>query len=124
MPNEPWRQNPTSGSDTVRRAHTLVEGDSLASIAYAEYGDPAAWRSVAVVPGITGRPVYRLHSRASTLVGSIGLPLGVPGSIYVVQVQRRAHPAFIWRRPMIVDWITLVHWKTRVEERLERRGKT
>ncbi len=47
MPNEPWRQNPTSGSDSVRRSHTLVEGDSLASIAYAEYGDPGAWRDVA-----------------------------------------------------------------------------
>ena len=35
MPNEPWRQNPTSGSDSVRRSHTLVEGDSLASVAFA-----------------------------------------------------------------------------------------
>ncbi|MGA8248451.1 MAG: peptidase M23 [Nocardioides sp.] len=52
MPNEPWRQNPTSGSDSVRRAHTLVEGDSLASIAYAEYGDPALWRSVARFNGV------------------------------------------------------------------------
>ncbi len=47
MPNEKGRQNPTSGSDAVRRSHTLVEGDTLASVAYAEYGDPAAWRAVA-----------------------------------------------------------------------------
>ncbi len=47
MPDDPARQNPTSGSDAVRRAHTLVQGDSLASVAYAEYGDPAAWRSLA-----------------------------------------------------------------------------
>lgn len=52
MPNEPWRQNPTSGSDTVRRAHTLVEGDSLASVAYAEYDDPTAWRAIARFNGI------------------------------------------------------------------------
>jgi nucleoid-associated protein YgaU len=47
MPNEPWRQNPTSGSEGVRRSHTMVEGDSLASVAYAEYGDPTTWRSLA-----------------------------------------------------------------------------
>jgi nucleoid-associated protein YgaU len=47
MPNEPWRQNPTSGSEWVRRSHTLVLGDTLASVAYAEYGDAASWRSLA-----------------------------------------------------------------------------
>jgi len=52
MPGEPWRQNPTSGGENVRRSHTLVEGDSLASVAYAEYGDPATWRSVARFNGI------------------------------------------------------------------------
>ena len=52
MPNEQGRQNPTSGSDAVRRSRTLVEGDTLASVAYAEYGDPAAWRAVARFNGI------------------------------------------------------------------------
>jgi nucleoid-associated protein YgaU len=52
MPNEPWRQNPTSGSDTVRRSHTMIEGDSLASVAYAEYGDPGMWRAIAAYNGI------------------------------------------------------------------------
>ena len=52
MPSEPGRQNPTSGSDAVRRSHTVVEGDSLASVAYAEYGDPTAWRDVARFNGI------------------------------------------------------------------------
>ena len=47
MPSPPAKQNPTSGSDAVRRSHTVVEGDSLASVAFAEYGDPAAWRDVA-----------------------------------------------------------------------------
>jgi nucleoid-associated protein YgaU len=47
MPGEPFRQNPTSGSHEVRRVHRTVAGDSLASVAYAEYGDPAAWRALA-----------------------------------------------------------------------------
>ena len=52
MPDEPWRQNPTSGGQTVRRAHETVAGDSLASVAYAEYGDPGAWRRLAEYNGI------------------------------------------------------------------------
>ncbi len=47
MPDETWRQNPTSGGLSARRAHHVIDGDSLASIAYAEYGDPARWRDVA-----------------------------------------------------------------------------
>lgn len=47
LPNEPWRQNPTSGSRVVHRAHTMVAGDSLASVAWTEYGDPAQWRRLA-----------------------------------------------------------------------------
>jgi nucleoid-associated protein YgaU len=52
MPTEPWRQNPTSGSDAVRRSHTIVEGDSLASVAYQEYGDPTVWRAIARFNGV------------------------------------------------------------------------
>lgn len=52
MPVEPWRQNPTSGGLAVRRAHKLVDGDTLASVAYAEYGDPAMWRPLAAFNGI------------------------------------------------------------------------
>ncbi|MEU0094976.1 peptidase M23 [Kribbella sp. NPDC006257] len=47
MPNEPWRQNPTSGGQSVRRSHRMIDGDTLASVAYAEYGDPAMWRAIA-----------------------------------------------------------------------------
>ncbi|MGB3256777.1 MAG: peptidase M23 [Ornithinimicrobium sp.] len=47
MPDEAWRQNPTSGGLSARRAHHVIDGDSLASIAYAEYGDPTLWRDVA-----------------------------------------------------------------------------
>lgn len=44
---EPGGQNPTSGALTPRRVHTVVEGDTLPSIAYLEYGDASMWRAVA-----------------------------------------------------------------------------
>jgi len=47
MPGESRPQNPTSGSLAVRRVHTVIVGDSLASVAYAEYGDPTLWRDLA-----------------------------------------------------------------------------
>ena len=52
QPGEPFRQNPTSGSADVRRVHRTVAGDTLASVAYAEYGDPAQWRALAAYNGI------------------------------------------------------------------------
>jgi nucleoid-associated protein YgaU len=52
MPGEPWRQNPTSGGRHVQRVHRVVSGDTLASVAYAEYGDPTQWRAVAAYNGI------------------------------------------------------------------------
>jgi nucleoid-associated protein YgaU len=45
-------QNPTSGSLAARDVHVVVAGDSLASVAYRAYGDPALWRGVARVNGI------------------------------------------------------------------------
>jgi nucleoid-associated protein YgaU len=52
MPGEPFRQNPTSGSADVRRVHRTVAGDTLASVAFAEYGDPTQWRALAAYNGI------------------------------------------------------------------------
>ncbi len=46
------RQNPTSGALSVRRHHVVVAGDSLASLAYREYGDPGLWRALADYNGI------------------------------------------------------------------------
>ncbi|MDH6577880.1 LysM peptidoglycan-binding domain-containing protein [Kitasatospora sp. MAP5-34] len=46
------RQNPTSGTLTVRRVHRLVSGDSLELLAYREYGDATAWRLIAEANGI------------------------------------------------------------------------
>lgn len=40
-------QNPTSGALSARRSHTVIAGDSLASLAYREYGDPELWRALA-----------------------------------------------------------------------------
>lgn len=52
IPREPGNQNPTSGSLTARRTHLLVDGESLQSVAYREYGDPTQWRVVAEANGI------------------------------------------------------------------------
>ena len=49
---EPGKQNPTSGGLRPRRVHTIREGDTLAAIAYREYGNAALWRQVADVNGI------------------------------------------------------------------------
>lgn len=45
-------QNPTSGALAAHRSHTVAAGDSLASLAYREYGDPELWRALAEFNGI------------------------------------------------------------------------
>jgi nucleoid-associated protein YgaU len=52
IPHEPKKTNPTSGAVTTRRTHVLTAGDSLQSVAYAEYDDPALWRGLAAFNGI------------------------------------------------------------------------
>jgi Contractile injection system tube protein/LysM domain len=52
FPEATARQNPTSGSVPGHRTHRVVAGDSLASIAYREYGDPNGWRRLAEANGI------------------------------------------------------------------------
>lgn len=52
MPGETDRQNPTSGSTFARNRHVLVAGETLATLAYREYGDPNRWRDVAAHNGI------------------------------------------------------------------------
>ena len=47
IPTDPARTNPTSGSVAGRRSTVTVAGDSLHSIAYREYGNPALWRGLA-----------------------------------------------------------------------------
>jgi hypothetical protein len=41
------KQNPTSGGDGGERIWTVNEGDSLAWIAYKEYGDASQWKRIA-----------------------------------------------------------------------------
>jgi nucleoid-associated protein YgaU len=47
MPEQKGKQNPTSGTYVLHTEHTLLRGETLASIAYREYGDPALWRALA-----------------------------------------------------------------------------
>lgn len=51
-PQEPAAQNPTSGGPGWHRTHTLAAGDTLQSVAFAEYGDATAWRILAESNGI------------------------------------------------------------------------
>jgi hypothetical protein len=44
--------NPTSGGLASRRTHTVVEGDTLASISFREYGAATKWRALAVANGL------------------------------------------------------------------------
>jgi nucleoid-associated protein YgaU len=52
IPSVVAAQNPTSGGLATRRTRTVVAGDTLASIAYQEYGDAARWRAIAAANGI------------------------------------------------------------------------
>ncbi|MFE4856202.1 LysM peptidoglycan-binding domain-containing protein [Streptomyces sp. NPDC056670] len=45
--SETKRQNPTSGALSARRVHRTVSGDTLASLAWREYGDATQWRVIA-----------------------------------------------------------------------------
>ena len=39
--------NPTSGGRTNRKTHTLLSGESLATVAHAEFNDAGLWRAIA-----------------------------------------------------------------------------
>jgi nucleoid-associated protein YgaU len=45
-------QNPTSHSINSHRVHTMIEGDTLHSVAFRELGKPAYWRAIAELNGI------------------------------------------------------------------------
>ena len=44
--------NPTSHAANSRRTHTMVDGDTLQSVAYRELGRPTYWRAIAELNGI------------------------------------------------------------------------
>lgn len=52
LAGEAPKQNPTSGGLHPRRVHTVVAGETLAGIAYGEYGSSTLWRRVAEANGI------------------------------------------------------------------------
>jgi nucleoid-associated protein YgaU len=52
IPNDPKKQNPTSGAIAGRRSQVVTAGDSLQSVAFREYDDPALWRGLAAFNGI------------------------------------------------------------------------
>jgi hypothetical protein len=47
IPGSTEGQNPTSGALTTQRVHRVVAGDSLQSLAWREYGNANAWRTIA-----------------------------------------------------------------------------
>lgn len=64
---KPARQNPTSGGEPGSRAHHVVAGDTLASIAYDEYGSAASWRLIADANPVISDPL-RLHPGTALVV--------------------------------------------------------
>lgn len=73
----PPKQNPTSGGLVPRRVHVLIEGDTLAGIAYNEYGDASLWRAVAAANRIDNP--MRLRPGTSVLLPAISeLPTKAP----------------------------------------------
>lgn len=64
----PTAQNPTSGGPSGRRTRLVREGDSLALIAYREYGSSNGWRAIAEANGIDDP--FRLEPGRELLVPS------------------------------------------------------
>lgn len=56
-------QNPTSGALAARDLHTVVAGDTLASVAYRSYGDPGLWREIALANEVNDPMRLRPGSR-------------------------------------------------------------
>jgi hypothetical protein len=63
----PQRQNPTSGGEPGSRAHHVIAGDTLASIAYREYGSAGEWRRIADANPSISDPL-RLNAGMSLIV--------------------------------------------------------
>lgn len=76
LSSDPDKQNPTSGTESIDNVHTMVAGDSLASVAFSEYGDARLWRNLAAYNGIddpmriADGTALLLPQRASLLSGS------------------------------------------------------
>jgi hypothetical protein len=88
---EKKKQNPTSGGLMPRRVHVLTAGETLAGVAYAEYGDPAMWRDVARVNEIDDplrlRPGTRLLLPDPDELQVIPRRLGTYGDVEVAHAR-------------------------------------
>ena len=47
LPEQFGQQNPTSRATNTRRVHTMIDGDTLQSVAFKELGKPTYWRAIA-----------------------------------------------------------------------------
>ncbi|MBB5166968.1 peptidase M23 [Mycobacterium sp. AZCC_0083] len=74
MPSEAAKQNPTSGVLAVDRAHTMIAGDTLALVAYREYGDSKLWRPLATYNSIDDP--MRIANGAQVLLPNVEVLLG------------------------------------------------
>lgn len=70
-------QNPTSGGLVPRRVHVMAEGDTLAGLAYREYGKAAMWREVARLNGIDDP--FRIRLGATVLLPALEELTVAPG---------------------------------------------
>jgi hypothetical protein len=66
--------NPTSHAIDARRIHVVVEGETLASVANAEFGDPGYWRAIAEANSIDD-PI-RVRPGRNLLIPSIADAVG------------------------------------------------
>lgn len=81
LPKKTKGQNPTSGTKEPRRLHVTDEGDSLAGLAFSEYGDPSMWRVIADVNGIDDPMRMRAGTR-----------LLIPNEIELLDLIHRPEP--------------------------------
>ncbi len=77
-PPETPAQNPSSGAREGRRGHMVVEGETLQSIAYAEFGRPGLWRGLAVFNDIDDP--MRVHPGTELLIPTTAEAVRLTGS--------------------------------------------
>jgi hypothetical protein len=65
----PAGTNPTSHAVNSRRTHTMIEGDTLQSVAYDELANPGYWRAIAELNGIDDP--FRLSPGTVLLIPSL-----------------------------------------------------
>ena len=85
LAGEAPKQNPTSGGLVPFRVHVTVEGDTLAGVAFKEYGRASYWRPVAEANGIDDPMRVRpgtsllLPSMSEIQAGGRIVPVNAPG---------------------------------------------